>query len=265
LIFWRGSVRRTRLIMTVLLLGGSALCRTARAEGSSVRTDDPRPTAALAACASGDVTKGIAILGGLYAETRSPSFVFNQGRCYQKNGQLEPARHRFAEYVRIGTSEPAEDIQRAQAFVKEIDDTLGRQRASAPAPIAAAPAGGEHARTLRIASVVCAAVAVVAVGTGVYMSIKVKATNDDIDKQFASQDYVTDGAGLQRKLSDGARYQTWQWIGYGVGAAALAGAVSTFILGGSSTPWSASSERVALDLVPAVSPDGAGGVVRLRF
>jgi hypothetical protein len=255
--------------MTVLLLAGSAPCRTARAEGSSVRTDDPRPTAALAACASGDVTKGIAILGELYAETRSPSFVFNQGRCYQKNGQLEPARHRFAEYVRIGTSEPAQDIARAQAFVKEIDDTLARQRASAPAPIAAAPIAdpprAEHARMLRIASVVCAAVGVAAVGAGVYMSAQVKATNDDIDKQFASQDYITDGAGLQRKLADGARYQTWQWIGYGVGAAALAGAVTTFILGRSSTSWSGSSERVALDLVPAVSPDGAGGVVRLRF
>jgi len=259
--------------MPAVLLVASALCRPARADGSSARPDDPRPTAALAACASGDVAKGIAILGALYAETRSPAFVFNQGRCYQKNGQLEPARHRFAEYLRIGTSEPPEDIRRAQQFVKEIDDTLARQRAAAPAPVpapvpvAAAPVSspGEHARTLRIASVVLAAVGVAAVGAGVYLSVKVNSISEDIDKEFANREYVTDGAGLQRKLADGARYETWQWIGYGVGVAALAGALTTFILGGSSPVWSGSSERAALDLTPAISRDGLGGVVRLRF
>jgi hypothetical protein len=261
-------VRCQRLIMPAVLLAASALCRSARADGSSARPDDPRPTAALAACASGDVPKGIAILGTLYAETRSPAFVFNQGRCYQKNGQLEPARHRFAEYLRIGISEPPDDIRRAQEFVKEIDDTLARLRVAALAPAAAAPVSssrGEHAHALRIASVVLAALGVAAVGTGVYLSLKVNSISDDIDKEFANQDYVTDAAGLQRQLADGARYETWQWIAYGVGGAALAGAVTTFILGGSSLPWSGSSERAALGLTPAVSRDGLGGVVRWRF
>jgi hypothetical protein len=268
LISCRGFVRCQRLIITAWLLAASALCRSARADGSSARADDPRPSAALAACASGDVAKGIGILGELYAETRSPSFVFNQGRCYQKNGQLEPARHRFAEYLRIGASEPPEDIRRAQAFVKEIDDTLARQRARLPPPVVGAPAGrpsAEHARTLRLASVVCAAIGVAAVGTGIYLSFKVSSTNDGINQEFANQDYVTDGARLQRQLADGARYETWQWIGYGVGVAALAGAVTTFVLGGSSRSWSGSSERAALDLTPAVSRDSVGGSVRLRF
>ena len=213
------------------------------------------------------MAKGIGILGELYAETRIPSFVFNQGRCYQKNGQLEPARHRFAEYLRIGTSEPPDDVRRAQAFVKEIDDTIAHQRASDPAPmVVVAPIAprGEHASALRIASVVLAAVGVAAVGTGVYLSFKVRSLNDDINQQFAKQDYVTDGAGLQRRLTDGARYETWQWIGYGVGVAALAGAVTTF-LAGSSLRGSGSPERVALDLTPAVSRAGLGGVVRWRF
>src|SRR5262249_14192761 len=105
------------------------------------RADDPaggedkRPTTALAACASGDVNKGIAILGELYAETRNPSYVFNQGRCYQKNNKLEEARGSFNEYLSIGTNEPAEDIQRAQGFIKEIDEALARQRANAPTPV----------------------------------------------------------------------------------------------------------------------------------
>ena len=60
--------------------------------------------------------QGIAILAQLYTETRAPAFVFNQGRCYQQNGQLEAARLRFAEYLRIGRGEPPADIQRARRF-----------------------------------------------------------------------------------------------------------------------------------------------------
>jgi len=254
--------------MTTFVFVGLALCGSASATDLPPPVDDKRPDEALAACASGNVDRGIAILGELYAETRNPSYVFNQGRCYQKNGQLEPARHRFAEYLRIGTNEPPEDIQRAQGFIKEIDDTLARQRASQPAPVIVAPAGPSpegHANTLRTTSIVLAAVGAVAVGVGVYMSLQVKATNDRINQEFADKQWVTDGVWLQQQLSDGARYETLQWVGYGVGIAAFAGAVTTFLLSGSALPWAGSSERAALDVTPAVSPDGVGGVVRLRF
>ena len=259
---------RKRLSIALFILS-LALCRIARAQDQpQPPADDKRPTTALAACASGDVTRGVAILGELYAETRNPSFVFNQGRCYQKNGQLEQARFRFDEYLRIGTSEPPEDIQRAQGLIKEIDEALARQRASAPAPVVTAPAGptaSGSTRALRIASVVLAGVGVVAVGTGVVMSFKVKSINDEINQDFATQGYVTDVARLERQIADGQRYEMWQWVGYGVGAAALAGAVTTFILGGKVMPWSGTTEKVALDVTPSVSPSGMGGVLRLRF
>src|SRR3982751_1693155 len=150
------------------MLARFALRGSVRADVSPVPVDDSRPNAALAACASGDVGKGIAILGQLYAETRNPAYVFNQGRCYQKNNQLERARGSFAEYLRIGTSEPAEDLQRAQAFVKEIDDALARQRASAPAPIVVTtvqPDGEGRRHSLRVTSIVLAGVGVAAVAT----------------------------------------------------------------------------------------------------
>jgi hypothetical protein len=262
-------VRCDRLIMMTVVFVGIAFCGVASAADPSQPVEDKRPNEALAACASGNVDRGIAILGELYAETRNPSYVFNQGRCYQKNGQLEPARHRFAEYLRIGTNEPPEDIQRAQAFIKELDDTLARQRASEPAPVVVAPAAPSaegNARALRTSSIALAAFGAVAVGVGVYMSLQVKATNDRINQEFAGKDWVTDGVWLQQQLSDGARYETWQWIGYGVGVAAFAGAVTTFLLSGSALPWSGSSERAAaLHVTPAVSPDGVGGVLRLRF
>jgi len=87
-------VRRLLLTSTALLTG-LALSGAARAADPAPGGEDKRPNAALAACASGDVTKGIAILGELYAETRNPSYVFNQGRCFQKNNKLEQARGSF--------------------------------------------------------------------------------------------------------------------------------------------------------------------------
>jgi hypothetical protein len=256
-------VRRDLLIPTALALASTALCGTARAAESSSVVEDQRPNAALAACASGDVAKGISILGALYAETRNPSYVFNQGRCYQKNGQLEPARSSFSEYLRIGTQEPPEDLKRAEGFIKEIDEALAQQRASAPTPLLVTPVSAEEGRTrtLRVASIVLAGVGVAAIATGAYLSLKVKSIEDDINRQFAGQDYVTDGARLQQQLSDGKSYETWQWVAYGVGIAALAGATTTFILSvGAKSP-----EHAALGIAPAFSPDGVGGVVRMRF
>jgi hypothetical protein len=259
-------------VALTLLMVAMAWGRTARAADPAGPTDsrsseDKRPTTALAACASGDVAKGIAILGELYAETLNPAYVFNQARCYQKNDKLEQARASFSEYLRLGANEPPEDIQRAQAFIKEIDAALERQRASAPAPIVSAtpaqPSADARAHTLRITSIVLAGVGVAAVATGAFMSLKVKQANDDINQQFAGKDYVTDGAALQRQIADGERYETWQWVSYGVGVAALAGAVTTFVLAGGLHGGPA--DHALVDVTPALSPDGAGGVVRVRF
>jgi hypothetical protein len=98
------------------------------------------------------------------------------------------------------------------------------------------------------------------------MSFKVKSTNDELGQIFAGQKYATDVGRIEQLQSDGSSYQTLQWVGYGIGAAAVAGAVTTFILGGYRFPWSAeSSNHAGLDVTPAVSPDGGGAVLRMRF
>jgi len=258
-------VRPKLLASTAVLTAVTTLCASARAEEPAAGGDDKRPTAALAACASGDVTKGIALLGELYAETRNPSYVFNQGRCYQKNNKLEEARSSFSEYLRIGTSEPPEDIQRAQGFIKEIDDALARQRASQPTPVLVTPvqpAGEGRSHALRTTSIVLAAVGVAAVGAGIFLSLKVKSTNDSINSQYANQPFVTDEAKLEQQIADGKSYETWQWVGYGIGVAALAGAVTTFVLSGR---FAAGPEPAAVTVTPTASTDGVGGVVRVRF
>jgi hypothetical protein len=52
------------------------------------------------ACAAGDFRKGVDILADLYVRTDDPTFVFNQGRCYEQNHQWESAIDRFREYLR---------------------------------------------------------------------------------------------------------------------------------------------------------------------
>jgi hypothetical protein len=275
-----GSLCRKRLALrrnvlasaTALLLWlGLAFTPVAAAEAPE---GDARPTAALAACVSGDVAAGIGLLGQLYAETRDPSFLFNQGRCYQQNSQLEQARTRFAEYLRVGKNEPPDDLARARALMKEIDEVLARQRPAetrlvliAPAaPAPAYPPGERRARALRVTSIALAAVGAAAVASGVYMGLKVRSIENDINGEFAGQAVVTDGGRLQRQLTDGTRYETWQWVSYGVGVAALAGAATTFLVGRFSSVTSTSGgERSAMVLEPLLSPGGAGGRLLVRF
>jgi hypothetical protein len=119
---------------------------------------------------------------------------------------------------------------------------------------------------LRTTSIVLAAVGVAAVGVGAFMSFKVKSTNDSIDQLLAGQSYVTDEARLEQLMSDGKSYQTWQWVGYGLGVAALGGAATTFLLsGGFGGAGPAATEHAAVTFVPTFSPGGAGGIVQARF
>ena len=228
--------------------------------------EDPRPQAALAACIAGQVDKGIGILADLYAETRNPSLVFNEGRCYQQNGMLEPARLRFAEYLRIGQNEPPQDLERARSYLGDIDAQLARAKQTTASGADAAAARAERRRRiLRIGGVGLAGVGVAAIVTGIVFGAKVSSANSDIDSELHSGTMV-DSAVLKRQLADGHRDETWQWIGYGVGAAALAGAAAALVFGrafASGPPAQDTGARVSV--APLVSPGAFGGGVQAHF
>jgi hypothetical protein len=251
----RGRLVAVLILLPMLLVGRPAVA------------DDPRPRQALSACASGDVAKGVAILAELYAETRDPGFVFNQGRCYQQNGQLEQAQQRFREYLRVGTSEPPEDLTRARNFLGEIDETLARRAAEARAKELAAPGADplERRRTaLRTTAIVLGSIAVVGVGAGAVLSYKVQSQEKSVERRFAMDAIVTDGPGLRRQLSDGGRYETWQWIAYGVGVAAAAGALTS--LGIAELAWrSPAGERAVVRVAPLAAGGVRGGVMLVTF
>jgi hypothetical protein len=223
--------------------------------------DDPRPAQALTACASGDLARGIPMLALLYTETRDPTYVFNQGRCYQQNGKLEQAADRFREYLRVGKNEPPADIRRAQAFIKEIDDTLARRQAAERTR----PQNVRRREGLRVASIALAAVSAAGIGAGALLGWKVQAKEREVMRDLRDEHgqprVVTDPTALNRKLADGGRLETWQWVSYGVAVAALAGAATTFALSG----WAFSGEGRAVALAPVVAPGGMGGVMEVRF
>ena len=43
------------------------------------------------ACLSGDYTKGVAILSELFVDTKDPTYLFNQGRCFEQNRRYDDA------------------------------------------------------------------------------------------------------------------------------------------------------------------------------
>jgi tetratricopeptide (TPR) repeat protein len=52
------------------------------------------------ACLSGDYLKGVSILAELFVDTNDPTYLFNQGRCYEQNVRYLEAAERFKEYLR---------------------------------------------------------------------------------------------------------------------------------------------------------------------
>lgn len=225
------------------------------APAAAMAPEDPRPGEALTLCASGQVTKGIEVLAALYAETRNPSFVFNQARCYQQNGQLEKARERFSEYLRVGKNEPPADIKRAEGFIEEIDRELARRMAIQDAR----PRERRYRSALRTTSIVLAATSFVAFGTGAFLSYRMKSKEDQIAREFDERKPGgPNTARVSELVSDGSRLETWQYVSYGIGVAALAGAATTFGLSG----W---SFRDDIEVTPVLSKNGWGGVVQARF
>jgi hypothetical protein len=53
---------------------------------------DDQERAARKACLLGDVRKGTEILADLYLDTKNPTHIYNQGRCFEQNDPDEETR-----------------------------------------------------------------------------------------------------------------------------------------------------------------------------
>lgn len=118
------------LIVVTSLLSASA---TQAARGKS-RADDPE-TVAHKACVEGDYKKAISILADLFVDSRDPTYIYNQGRCYQQNHQWVSAIDRFREYLRKAKRATADERAEAEQHIAECQQLLAEEQArTAPLP-----------------------------------------------------------------------------------------------------------------------------------
>jgi hypothetical protein len=247
-------------------------------------TRQAKEKAAKKACITGDVSKGIDILGDLFVEHNDIIYVFNQGRCYQQNHRWEEALDRFAEYQRKAGELPADQQVELDRYLADCKahlppgqaplpsvPTMPAPAPSPPPPAAAVPetfpvptapnpgvaavatptapsSRGRSGSGLRVAGVVLAGVGTVAVAAGIVMAVKTHSLTDDIH----SNGYDPG------KISSRDSYETWGWVSYGVGAAGIIAGTALYLWGRSA----AAAPSGQLAFLPVVGPSGAGLVLK---
>lgn len=178
----------------------------------------------------------------MYVATKEPTWLYNQGRCYQQSNQGAMAITRFRDYLRVAPPE-SPLVAKAKTYIAEIEGDMKKNEpvaapAPAPAPtivvqpapvqVTTAPAvvvtspaaepAPQRSFAARVTTVSLLGVGALGLGLGVFSSLKVSALQSDAESGKV-------GAGqLEANRSDASRYETLQWVGYGVGAAALVGA-----------------------------------------
>jgi hypothetical protein len=235
----------------------------------AARADDARELQAKEACLGGHPDKGIELLAQLYAETSDPTYIYNQGRCFEQNGRPADAVTRFREYLRKATLAPDEkaDIQ------KRIEALESESRATGPvvAPIAPAPSApgpsatlvatappepNSRARHFRIAGIAVAGVGAGALAFGVVMGLRASSLSDQVTSDAANK-----GTFSQTTYDEGRTAERYQIVGYSVGAAALIGGTILYLWG-----FEHGGEReTAPTIMAAVAPGEARLGLKVRF
>jgi len=245
------------------LLGGLTFVLAGSAKAEMVPGKGAMEKAAKKACATGDFQKGVDVLADLFVETNEPTYIYNQGRCYQQNNRWEQAISRFREYLRKAQNLSDGDRNETERQIKDCQESFAAATQTAPVPAATRPPDAtveasavpiqpaqpapdvNQGSGLRTAGIVIAAVGLASLGTGVGLALKAQS--------LSTKDYS------QSRENERNSLKAWVLASYGVGAAAIATGAVLFIVG-----WPrVHSSSVAL--LPAVAPDGASVTLRGRF
>ena len=198
-------------------------------------------------CAAGRWERGGEILAELYAGTGDIDYVFNQGRCYQQNNRPDEAIARFREFLRRADAKPPEARKEAEDFIAELEAEKRRTRD-----------GGRVAPAwMRPAAIATGALGVVGIGFGIVMSTRVSAAEDETQAMFNNGGIVAAEV-LNERAASAKRFQNAQWVGYGIGAAALAACATILVL--ETRAGSVPLERAARGPRLVVAPVLAGGM-----
>jgi hypothetical protein len=116
----------------------TGLLIAASAAANAAESRDVREREARKACFTGDVDRGVEILVDLYGETGHPNYIFNQARCFERNGKYDQALLSYEDYLRKATN--LGEADRAQVE-KSIAELRAKVASSAPPPAGGAAAG----------------------------------------------------------------------------------------------------------------------------
>jgi hypothetical protein len=200
--------------------------------------------AASQACLSGDATRGVAVLGELFAKSGDATYIFNQGRCYELGKRYPEAVERFREYLRLEKHRSDAGTAAAQ---KHLADCQAHRTAGQPVP--RAPRQPADLRTLGL---VVVGIGGLSLATGVVLNLKANSVASSI----------TPPNTFDRNTEDRRqKYAMASWFGYGFGALALAS--GTFLYFASGRPRLGPQAGVAL--APVLSPGQAGALLKGEF
>jgi hypothetical protein len=261
--------------LSIPLLAFLLLGRLAFAEEKQGESKETRQRVAKRACLNGETDRGIKLLTDLYVDTNDPTYIFNQGRCYEQGSFYREAIERFREYLRKAKRAPDAERAEVNKHIADCQAVLDTQKQVEPVKVdvsppppatetppqppkdnveAQAPTLIEVAPTpqregtgagLRIAGIVTASVGVAALATGVALNLKHNNIIHTMRTKFDADTYATTD-----------NYKTGAIVGYAAGATCItAGAILYFFgLNGQETT-----------VTPVAAPDHAGLVVTGRF
>jgi hypothetical protein len=232
------------------------------------------------ACLGGDYNKGVNILADLFVSTKDPTYIFNQGRCFEQNHRYEDAISRFEEYLRVPDANlDAADRASAEKHIADCKDRLPEQPSKfapqvfvppppvatpehkptpePPTPVVAEPerqpAPVSSGAGLRVGGIVTASVGIAAVAAGVVFNLESNALINDMETKVGAYSNGND--------SSSKTYKTLAWVGYGVGAACIV--TGAILYGVGYRPSESSSTSVAI--LPAFGPGQAGALLTGGF
>jgi len=218
---------------------------------------DKRELEARADFAAGRYQKAVDTFAQLFADTGDPLYLRNIGRCYQKMKRAQEAIDSFQEYLLKGKNLSKSERSEIEGYIKEMQALKASEAPPPPQPVVRPPAApvstpapfpaGEapppsaalppppplapmppstpppaasDGRSWRIAGIATAAGGVALIAAGIGFGAAAQSAADSVGKKYSSS---TDSAGK--------RDATLQWVGYGVGAAALAAGTLLYLHG----------------------------------
>jgi hypothetical protein len=247
------------LVVTSLLGSQVALAKGAKPGGAQPATaagdsKEAKERAAKRACLNGEPTEGIKVLTDLYVDTNDPTYIYNQGRCYEQNNLCEEAIVRFREYLRKTPNRDASDRAEVAKHIADCETLLANKGggvtappsvampptvAAAPvtAPIAAPPAavavtpsdqtvvaspetGARPGAGLRTAGVLTMAAGAALVVGGLVLNLQHNSKMTSLQSDYSSEG-----------VDSAQQYKTLSMVGYGAGAAGLVGGAVLYWLG----------------------------------